>query len=151
MKYRDKDGAEIEGIANNNWPNLKPILWASTNPWHYKWCSIRLVDRSLAQLSAERLYAAVDWNRCKYPQPNTGWRSGTLMEKLGKVLSTLKGIGTPQEDQQCQLTWIPESSQRLSNQLNNINELEQGPQHIWSRHAAQYPYGSPNNWGRGSP
>jgi hypothetical protein len=37
------------------------------------------------------------------------------------------------EDQQCQLTWTPGSSQRLSHQLKSIHGLVQGPWHICSR------------------
>jgi hypothetical protein len=29
------------------------------------------------------------------------------MEELGKELKKLKGIATPKEEQQCQLTWAP--------------------------------------------
>jgi hypothetical protein len=39
----------------NDWPDLRPIPWARTNPWHYWWYSVILVDRSLASLSSERL------------------------------------------------------------------------------------------------
>jgi hypothetical protein len=77
-----------------------------------------LADRSM--LFFERLYPAVDWNRCKYPQesimaserlyptinsdrcrdpfPNSGWSFGTFMEELGEGFRALKRIGTPQED-----------------------------------------------------
>jgi hypothetical protein len=36
------------------------------------------------------------------------------MEKLREGLKELKGMATSQEDQQCQLTWTPGSSQRRS-------------------------------------
>jgi hypothetical protein len=49
------------------------------------------------------------------------------MEEWGKVLKALKGMGTPQEDQQSQLTWSSGSSQSLSHQTKNIYELEQAP------------------------
>jgi hypothetical protein len=41
----------------------------------------------------------------------------------GKI-EALKRIGTPQEDQQSQLTWTPGSSQRLSHQPKSISELD---------------------------
>jgi hypothetical protein len=41
-------------------------------------------------------------------------KSGTPVEELGEALKQLKGMSVPQEDQQCQLNWTPESSQRLS-------------------------------------
>ena len=43
-----------------------------------------LADRSIAQLSSERLHIAADSDRCRYPQPNTGWSLGTLKKELGK-------------------------------------------------------------------
>jgi len=64
-----------------------------------------LADRSLAWLSSERLHPASDSDRCRHPQPNSGWSSGTLMEEQEEGLWALKGMGTPQEEQQSQLTW----------------------------------------------
>jgi hypothetical protein len=52
-------------------------------------------DRSLAWLFSERLYTAADCDRCKYPQPCIGLRSGTSMEELGQALKELKGMATP--------------------------------------------------------
>ena len=46
------------------------------------------------------------------------------MEELEEGLKGLKGMGTPQEDQQSQLTWTPGSSQRLSHQTKSIQGLE---------------------------
>jgi hypothetical protein len=42
------------------------------------------------------------------------------MEELGEGLKELKGIAIQQEEQQCQLTQTPQSSQRLSHQPKNI-------------------------------
>ena len=58
---------------------------------------------------------------------------GTIMEDLGEGLQALKDIETPQEDQQCQLTWTPMRSQRLSHQLKSIYGLVWDPQHMCSR------------------
>lgn len=66
------------------------------------------------------------------------------MEELEEGLKALKGMGTPQEDQQSQLIWTPGSSGRLSHQPKNIHGLEWGPQHICSRRAARSPFESPN-------
>ena len=55
-------------------------------------------DRSM--LSSERAHQASDSDRYRHPQPNIGWRLGTLMGELGEGLKALEGIGTPQEDQQ---------------------------------------------------
>ena len=46
------------------------------------------------------------------------------MEELKEGLKALKGMGTPQEDQQSQLTWISGSSQRLSHHPKIIQGLE---------------------------
>jgi hypothetical protein len=55
-------------------------------------------------MSSERLYPATDSDRCRDPQPNTGLKSGDSYGKAGEGLWTLKGTGTPQEDQKSQLT-----------------------------------------------
>jgi hypothetical protein len=43
-------------------------------------------------LSSERLHPTVDGNRCKDPQSNIRWSSGSLVEKLGEGLKDRKGI-----------------------------------------------------------
>lgn len=42
------------------------------------------------------------------------------MEELGERLKVLKGMGTPQEDNQNQQTWIPGTSQSWCHQQKNI-------------------------------
>ena len=49
------------------------------------------------------------------------------MEQFGQGLKAVKGMGTPHEDQQNQLTWTPGSSRRPSQQPKNTQGLEQGP------------------------
>ena len=85
--------------------------------------------------SSERLYPADKWDRCRYLQPKIGRRSGNPMEELGERLKTLKDENgtTPQEDQQCQLTWTSWSSQKLGHQSKSICRLVQGRYHIWRR------------------
>jgi hypothetical protein len=90
---------------------------------------------------SEELRLAADWNR--HLQPN---RWSTLIQELGAGLKVLKGIGTPQEDQQNQLTWTSGSSQRLSQQQKNTQGLDLGPWHICSRHAAWSPCDLPETW-----
>jgi hypothetical protein len=46
------------------------------------------------------------------------------MEGLGEILRAPKEIGTPQEDQQSQLTWIIGCSKRLSHQVQSIHGLD---------------------------
>ena len=58
---------------------------------------------------------------------------GNLMEELGEGLRDLEWIGTPQEDQQNQLTWTFVGSQRLNHQLKSIHGLDLSPMHICSR------------------
>ena len=73
-----------------------------------------------------------------------------VRELLGeglKALKALKGIGTPQKNQESQLTWTPGGLQRLSHQPKNIHRLEQSSRplptlgrHVCSSHAAQSPW-----------
>jgi hypothetical protein len=56
------------------------------------------------------------------------------MEELGEGLKDLKGIVTPQEDQQSQLTWMPGS-----HGPKNIHGMERDPQQICSSYTAQSP------------
>jgi hypothetical protein len=55
------------------------------------------------------------------------------MEEIGEGLKELKGMATPEEEQQCHLTWTPGSSQRLSHQPKNIHGLVHGAQHLCNR------------------
>jgi hypothetical protein len=55
------------------------------------------------------------------------------MEELQKWLKKLKGVANLNEDQQCQLTWTPGSSQSLSHQPKSIHGLAWGPWDICNR------------------
>jgi hypothetical protein len=101
-KYSDSGWSRGWGTTR---PNLRSIPWASTSPWHYKWYSAVLEDRSIAWLSSERLHSAADSNECRDPQPNSEWSSGSLIEELVEGLRAPKRIETPLKDQQSQLTW----------------------------------------------
>jgi hypothetical protein len=79
-------------------------------------------DRRPAWLFFERLYPAADCDRCRYPQPNIGLRPSTFMEELREELKALKK--TPIQHEQCQLTWIPGSSQSLTHQPKSIHGLD---------------------------
>ena len=119
-------------------------LWAGTNPWHYEWYSVMLEDRNLAWLSSERFHSA--WLRqMQIPTDNHWAEVKNSYGRVGGRLKALKGIETLREDQQNQLTWTSESSQKLSHQPKNTNRLEEDPWHICSRCATQFPCGSPNN------
>ena len=65
-----------------------------------------LAHRSLAELSSERLHPAANGKRYRDPQPNIRGSPGSPVEELGKGSRDLKRTGTPQEDQQSQLTWM---------------------------------------------
>ena len=60
------------------------------------------------------------------------------MEEFGEGLKELKGMAIPQEDQHCQLTQTPGSSQKRSHQTKSIRRLVQGPQHVYSRRLPCY-------------
>ena len=64
---------------------------------------------------------------------NIRWKSGILVEELGERLKQLKGMITPQEDQQYQLTWTPWSFQSLTHQPKSIHWLVWGPRYICGR------------------
>jgi hypothetical protein len=49
------------------------------------------------------------------------------MEEFREELRAMKGIGTPQEDQQSPLTWTLGGSQRLNHQPKNIFGLDLAP------------------------
>ena len=78
---------------------------------------------NLAWLSSERLYPAADWGWCRDSQTHIRWRLRTPKEELGEGLKALKEMATPQEDQQCQLSWTNRHSQTLSLQPETIHEL----------------------------
>jgi hypothetical protein len=98
-----------------------------------------VTDKSLAQLSSERLHPAVGGNKCRDPQPNIrqraqreewqGWSGGKGMREPERSR-------TPQENLQNQLTWAHGGSQRLSHQPKSMHGLDLGPLHIWNRCAA---------------
>ena len=48
--------------------------------------------------------------------------AGGVLQKLGESLRGLKRTGTPQEEQQSQLTWTLGGSQRLNHQPKSIQE-----------------------------
>ena len=84
-----------------------------------------LADWSLACLSSERLYQQLI--ETEADTANVGLRSETPMEELGEGLKELKRMAISQEDQQCQLTWTPGSSQRLRHQPKSIHDSSKAP------------------------
>jgi hypothetical protein len=60
-------------------------------------------------------------------------KPGTPVVEWGKSWKKLRRRAAPQEDQQCELTWIHKISQTLSHQPGCIHKLDQGPQNIYSR------------------
>ena len=78
-------------------------------------------------MSSERPYQQLtETDSDTYLHPTIGLKSGTPTVELGEglqKLQKLKGRGTPEEDQQSQLTRIPGSSQRLSHQPGHIHWL----------------------------
>jgi len=109
-----------------------------------------LADRSLAWLSSEKHVA--DTDRCRDPQQNSGWSSGSLKEEMGEGLrgpeGDRKSIGRPTMSTNLD----PWCSQRPNHQPKSIQELDLSPpihKHICSRWAAQSSCGSPNDWSEG--
>ena len=65
------------------------------------------------KLSSERLCPAINGSICRDPQSKIRWSLRSLVEELVEGLRDLKSTEMLQKDQQSQLTWTPESSQRL--------------------------------------
>jgi hypothetical protein len=78
---------------------------------------------------------ALDWGRWRYLQPTI---RPSLVEELEEGLKEPKGIANPQEEQ-CQLTGPPQSSQRLSHQPKSIHGLVCGPCYTSSRELLVWP------------
>ena len=74
--------------------------------------SVRCKNRNLAWLPSEKLHPGFDSDRYRHPQPNRAWDA---YGRIGGRKLAPKGIGTPQEDQQVQVTY-PWGSQRLNHQ-----------------------------------
>jgi hypothetical protein len=121
----------LEEWPANDQPNFGSISWASTKPWQYYWCYVVLADRSLAWLSSERLYQQLTETDEDTYSPALDWDRGMSMEELEEGLKEQKGMATPKEDQQYQLTWMPGSSPRLSHQPKSIHRLVRGPCPGW--------------------
>ena len=71
---------------------------------------------------------------------NPSWRCYT---RVGERTQGTEGIGTPQDNQQSQLTWTSGNSQSLSQQPKNTDCMKWSSCHIYSICAAQSPSGPP--------
>jgi hypothetical protein len=60
-----------------------------------------------SMVPSERFHPTTHSDRCRHPQPNSGWSLGTLNGRRGRNIegTSSKGTATPPEDQQSQLTW----------------------------------------------
>ena len=72
------------------------------------------------------------------------------MQELGEGLKTLKGVGTPREDQQSQTNLDPWGLSETEPPTKEHTQAELRPWHMGSRWAAQTPCGS-NNGREGCP
>ena len=144
LKWRDKDTNSPTKLSTPKLPSFKQLQeqkwsknwrhgWPVTGPtWDPSHGQVPTPDIINDILSCsptgallkclERLYPAVYWNRCRYSQTlNGSWEP--LWKNWGKELKVLKWVGTPQEDQKCQLTWTPANSQRLSHWPKGENNM----------------------------
>ena len=92
----------VKEMPSSDSPNLESILWAGTKSWHYYWCYGLFTGRSLAWLSIVKLY-----KQLTETETDTQSQVVTPTEHLGEGLKQLKGMETPLEDIQYQLTWTP--------------------------------------------
>lgn len=121
-----KDGAETKGTADP-WPTWDTSYGQATRP-------DTISDVSCRQEPS----MVVLWETLLSSWLTQG--SKTPMEELWEGLKALKEIGTPQGDQQCQLTWTPGSSQRLSYQPTSIHKLVWSSSNISSRELAYFVF-----------
>jgi hypothetical protein len=130
---------------DRDWRNSQPVDSAQYEAYPMsKHQSLRLLiilwDACRLEPSITVLWEALPSSRlvrCRYPQLNSGWRLGTLMEELGEGWKGLKGMRTPQEDQPCQLTWTLGALRTTKKRAHT----GRGPLHICSRYAGQSPCG----------
>ena len=66
---------------------------------------LMLAERSLIQLSSERLHPAADQNRFRDPQPNIRQSMSRIIEQIVEKLKDPEGIGNKQEDKQIEQNW----------------------------------------------
>ena len=134
---------------NRDWGNDQSIIGPTWDSFHGQvsisdtfngtLLCLHIVMLCLTRLYSQRLHPAADSDRCRVLQPTSGWILGTLKEEFWKRFLALKEIGTLQEDQQSQLTWVFEG---LWDWTNNPTQVGSRPPHICSRHAAWFSCGS---------
>ena len=106
------------------------------------------------QFKASFGYKAIFRNWGEYAHISKEWDNRNINKNnlwLGKGLRDPKRTGTPQEDQQSQLTWTLEVSHTLNHQPKSEHRLDLGSLHMCSRRAAWSSCGSLNNWSQGCP
>jgi hypothetical protein len=125
----------------NNWPNLRPIPWASSNPCY---------NETLLYLQI----GAVLWATLQLTETEAETQSKTLDFNGsfgGRSIEGPEGVGTTQEDQRSQLIWTLGDFHRLNYQPKSIYRLEGGPWQRCSRCVAQSSCGPHNNWSGACP
>jgi hypothetical protein len=125
-------------------PKLESISRGSSKAWHYYWCSVLLIDRSLAWLPSERPNKNLT-ERCRYLHPTNGLKLGTPVAELRKGWKKLRRV-TTKEDQQSQLTWPLRSLRHTTtNQGAYSSWYEAANTHIHQR-TASVTEDEPNPW-----
>jgi hypothetical protein len=112
--YRDKDRAEREGMTKQWLPQTEtyPMGKNQSLTLLMIFCYVCWQEPGITVLWVAPL--AANGKRCRDPQPNIRWSSGSLVEELGEGLRDPMRTLTPQESQQSQLPWTLEGSQRLN-------------------------------------
>lgn len=110
-------GGQTEGMTDRYPVQLRP-----THGQHQSLTLLRTLCYAYRQEHVV-LWEALpsSWLRYRYPQSNRGWSLETLMEEQEGGLWPLRGVGTPQEDQQ---TWTLGDSHSLNHQPKNIHGLD---------------------------
>jgi hypothetical protein len=90
-----------------------------------------LTDRSLVQLSPERLHTATDGDKYRNPQPNIRYSSGGQVEKEEEGLKEPERSRT-QENLQNHPSWAHRDAQRLNHQPEIMHGMDLDPLHVCS-------------------
>jgi hypothetical protein len=101
-KCRHQNGVKTEGMTNQWLVQLETQHMDKHQTLRHWWYSVMLENKSM--LSSECLNPATD-SLIQIPTVKQCMELGESYGRIGESISGPKWIGTPQEDQQSQLTW----------------------------------------------
>jgi hypothetical protein len=142
-EIEDQNRSEAEGMVNQWLPQIKTHPKGKNQSLTLLMILCYVCRQDPNILSSERLDPAAKGKRCRDPQSNIRWRSGSHVEDLGEELRDSKRTERTIES-------INLDSWRLleTEQPGRDHGLDLGP-HIRGRYTAWSSCGCPNNWSRG--